>query len=61
MAVYAPAIIPALMFLEKKVCTYCYLQMSCWSITISFNKPVKLSYTDFWCFKCQILHPLPIP
>jgi FLVCR family feline leukemia virus subgroup C receptor-related protein len=29
MAVYAPAIIPALMFLEKKVCTYCYLQMSC--------------------------------
>ena len=28
MAIYVPAIIPALMFLEKKVCTNCYLQIS---------------------------------
>jgi len=28
MAVYVPAIIPALIFLEKKVCTNCYLQIS---------------------------------
>ena len=28
MAAYVPAIIPALMFLEKKVCTNCYLQIS---------------------------------
>jgi hypothetical protein len=28
MAVYVPVIIPALMFLEKKVCTNCYLQIS---------------------------------
>lgn len=29
MAAYAPAIIPALMFLEKKVCTNCHPQTSC--------------------------------
>ena len=28
MAVYIPAVIPALMFVEKKVCTNCYLQIS---------------------------------
>jgi len=63
MAVYIPAIIPALMFLEKKVCTNCNLQISFCSLipVISFNKPVNLSCTDFWCFKFQILYPLPIP
>ena len=61
MAVYVPAIIPALMFLEKKVCTNCYLWISIWSIIISFNKPVNPSCTDFWCFKFQILYSLPIP
>jgi hypothetical protein len=60
MAVYIPAIIPALMFLEKKVCTNFYLQIISWSIIISFNKPVNLSCTDLWCFEFQILYPVII-
>jgi hypothetical protein len=60
MAVYIPAIIPALMFLEKKVCINCYLQMIFWSVIISSNKPVNLPCTDFWCFKFQILYPVTI-
>jgi hypothetical protein len=60
MAAYVLVIIPALMFLEKKVCKNCNLQKIFWSIIISSNKPVNLSCTDFWCLKFQILYPVTI-